>query len=100
MDIGARIVELRNKLGFTTNKLAKIAGVSQSYLRDIELGNKQPGIDVLQRICTALDVSIVQFFSSDMKQSALIERLVETAGKLNENQLHSLITFLDSLDNN
>lgn len=41
-NFGARIKELREKAGYTVNKLANLAGISQSYLRDIELGNKNP----------------------------------------------------------
>jgi len=98
MNIGNRITDLRNQLGYTTNKLAKLAGVSQSYLRDIELGNKKPGIDILDKLCNALNVTLAEFFSTHMKRSALLDRLVETADKLDENQLHILIAFLDSLD--
>jgi len=98
MNIGNRITELRKELGYTTNKLARLAGVSQSYLRDIELGNKKPGTDILERICDALNVTLAEFFSTSTKRSALVDRLVETADKLDENQLQILIAFLDSLN--
>ena len=47
-DVGARIKELRIKSGLTVNGLANKAGISQSYLRDIELGNKQPTVEYLE----------------------------------------------------
>ena len=51
MNVGGRITELRKKKGITTNRLAYLAGISQSYLRDIELGKKNPTVEVLSYIC-------------------------------------------------
>ena len=45
MDVGSRIKYFRCKKNISVNKLANLAGVSQSYLRDVELGNKQPTIE-------------------------------------------------------
>ena len=42
MEVGQRIKELREAKGLTVNRLANMAGISQSYLRDVELGNKNP----------------------------------------------------------
>ena len=61
-NVGERIKELRIKNGLTVNKLANEAGISQSYLRDIELGNKQPTVEYLEYICDALKISLVNFF--------------------------------------
>ena len=47
MNVGERIKELREKRGLTVNKLANLAGISQSYLRDVELGNKNPTVETL-----------------------------------------------------
>ena len=38
MTVGSRIKELREKRGFTQNRLAEWAGVSQTHLRRVELG--------------------------------------------------------------
>lgn len=63
MNVGERIKDLRLKKGITVNKLANLAGVSQSYLRDIELGKKQPTIEYLAYICSALDITLEAFFA-------------------------------------
>ncbi len=63
MDVGKRIVSLREAKGLTTNKLATNAGVSQSYLRDVELGHKNPTVEMLGYICDALGVSLSAFFT-------------------------------------
>ena len=40
MDIGYLIKQFRTSKGYSVNKLANMSGISQSYLRDVELGNK------------------------------------------------------------
>ena len=61
MDIGKRITFFRLNKGFTTNKLSVTAGLSQSFVRDLELGTKQPTIETLSLICEALDISLKDF---------------------------------------
>ena len=58
MQVGQRIHELRKHKNYTLNKLANLSGVSQSYLRDIEFGNKNPTIAFLSIICQTLDISL------------------------------------------
>lgn len=63
MDVGKRIVELREKKQLSTNKLANISGISQSYLRDVESNKKNPTVEMLSYICYGLDVSLEEFFT-------------------------------------
>ena len=42
MNVASRIIYLREQKGLTTNKLANMAGISQSHLREIELGLRNP----------------------------------------------------------
>jgi transcriptional regulator with XRE-family HTH domain len=65
MKVGDRIVSLRERQGLSSNRLSKEAGVSQSYLRDVETGKSQPTIDVLEKICTALEITLAEFFAED-----------------------------------
>ena len=50
MDIGTRISYFRNAKQYSVNRLATLAGISQSYLRDVELGKKNPTVEVLSYI--------------------------------------------------
>lgn len=95
MDVGARIKELREKAGYTVNKLANLAGISQSYLRDIELGNKNPTIETLSYFCDVLKVSLRDFFDEDNGE---IEPMLMTAvSTLSEEQQRKLAEFLTSI---
>ena len=66
LNIGQRIAYFRSAKGLSVNKLANLAGVSQSYLRDIELGNNNnPTVEILDCICQALNISMKEFFDID-----------------------------------
>ena len=93
MDIGNRIKFFREKQNITVNKLANMAGVSQSYLRDLELGVKQPTVEYLSYICDALGISLKQFFSNEEQDNEFIELL----DKLNNEQRNSLKSFLETI---
>lgn len=68
MNVGLRIKELREKKGLTVNRLANMAGISQSYLRDVELGNKNPTVETLSYFCDALSVSLKDFFFRESRR--------------------------------
>ena len=93
MEVGKRITELRQKKGVTVNKLANLAGVSQSYLRDIELGNKQPTVEYLSYICEALGVSLHTFFD----EKGYVDELESVIIRLSPAQRRSLLDFLKTL---
>lgn len=67
MDVGKRITELKKQKNMSTNYLANKAGVSQSYLRDVELGKKNPTIEMLSYICDALGITLYNFFADDIR---------------------------------
>lgn len=61
MTLAKRIHEARKVAGFTLDELAERAGVSKTYLWELEndtKGEKKPSADVLLRIATALSVTI------------------------------------------
>ncbi|MBP2662054.1 MAG: puuR 1 [Firmicutes bacterium] len=68
MGVGKRIVELRSRKGWTTNKLANLAGIAQSALRSIELEEKSPTIDTLSLILDALAISFADFFAEENRE--------------------------------
>ncbi len=95
MDISKRIIELREQQGISTNKLANMAGISQSYLREIELGLKNPTVEVLSYICYALKTSIKNFFTLD--NSDIHPSLLSALDMLNQNEQLKLAEFIISM---
>ena len=94
MEVGKRIRQLREQKNYTLNRLANHAGVSQSYLRDVELENKNPTIEYLSYICDALGISLEFFFTDAEKQ----DELIYTVKKLTPEQREKLSDFLKSLN--
>jgi len=93
MDVGKRITDYRQARGWTVNRLANLAGVSQSYLRELELGNKQPTVEYLGYICDALGVSLAEFFAAEEKVSPL-ERAVRA---LTPEQQEALVHLIHTM---
>ncbi len=93
MDVGSRIKYFRNKRNLSVNKLANISGVSQSYLRDIELGKKQPTVEYLEYICFGLGITLKDFFDTEEKTDELASALE----KLTATQKKFLAEFINSL---
>ena len=96
MNIGEKITYYRKKKNYSVNKLANLAGISQSYLRDIELGNKNPTIEFLSYICEALNISLKDFFDDD-PPSLLDDPLICRIYQLSPKQKDALLTFLNTL---
>ena len=92
-DVGGRIKYFRTKRGLTVNGLANLAGISQSYLRDIELGNKTPTVEYIEYICDALKISLVTFFDINDESEPLNKKVLG----LTDKQKRKLAEFLDSI---
>lgn len=93
MKVGERIKQLREKIGFTQNKLAEWAGVSQTHLRRIELGEADVTVGYLQMICDALGVTLRDFFVDENSQDEISQAIAALTPK----QKQSLLGFLNSL---
>lgn len=95
MDVAQRLIELRNLRGITTNKLANLAGVSQSHLREIEMGSRNPTVETLSYFCDALGVTLGEFFNDSKNE--LNPFLVSAAKSLSDEQQKALADFILSL---
>ena len=93
MDVRKRIISLREQCGLTQNGLAEKAGVSQTHLRRVELGQADITIGHLQLLCDAMSISIQDFFKDDSNSDEMSVAL----SKLSPKQKMLLITFLESL---
>lgn len=93
MNVGKRIAELREKAGYTQNRLAELSGVSQSHLRRVELEQSRITVDHLELICDALGVTLKEFFD-DGNESDEFSMAVAT---LTPKQKMRLLEFIKSL---
>lgn len=92
MNIGKKIKEYRKKMGLTQKELAEKINKSEVTIRKYETGQREPKMDVIQEICTALNVSMSDFgkelfqdydsinLIEETKEIELIEQLLKLYG--------------------
>lgn len=62
-----RLIFLCGEKGITINKLATKSGIAPSTIKNILYGKStNPGIVTLKKLCDGLDISITDFFDSDI----------------------------------
>lgn len=90
--IGKKIEKLRKERGMSQARLANEAGLSPSYIPDLEKGLKCPTVETLDNICYALNVSLCEFFSETKEGTpqSKVDLLSEHQKKLLNDFLHSL----------
>ena len=59
------IKERREELDLSQKDLAEKAGISQSFLCDIEQGRSKPSIDTALKIAEALNIDDIKFFDTE-----------------------------------
>ena len=89
--------ELREEKELSINGLALRAGLSQSFARDIELGKKKPGVESLQFLCDALNISLKDFFSEEKDYTLVSSELKKQIYRLSVEQQKKLLDFLNEI---
>lgn len=98
INIGERIAYFRTSKGFTVNCLANKSGISQSYLREIEMGRySNPSIDILDVLCNTLGISLKEFFDTNTDLQDMNDSLLKEISQLTPEQRESLRLFLKSI---
>ena len=98
INIGERITYFRTARGFSVNYLANKAGVSQSYLREIEMGHyTNPSVDILDALCDNLGISWKEFFDQNAKLRDTEDSLLTEISQLTPLQRENLRIFLKSI---
>jgi transcriptional regulator with XRE-family HTH domain len=61
MEIGDKIKQIRQQKGIKQLELAAKAGISNTYLSDIEVGRTNPSIKTLKKLAGGLEEDICEF---------------------------------------
>ena len=65
--VADRIIELCNQKNIAINALANISGISPSTLYSVLNEKSQnPGIVTIKKLCDGLDISLREFFNTDI----------------------------------
>lgn len=93
IEVGNRIKELRQNAKLTKNALANLAGISPTYIYQLENGTKSPTVEYLGYICEALHITLSRFFADDQNNDTLQFQL----DNLTSTQKQMLAAFLKEL---
>ena len=63
MDTHSKLRQLMAERGWTSYRLAKESGLSESTLANIFKRNTVPSISTLESVCSAFGISLAQFFA-------------------------------------
>ncbi len=99
--LGKRIAYLRNKRGFTQEKLAEMVDYSTNHISKLELARTNPSFDLLVNIANALNIELKELFNFDKYQSTKyikkeFEKLLHSS---EEKKLKLLYKIYQSIDN-
>lgn len=74
MRFGPRLAETRKKKKLTADSLARMCGISRSYVTLMESGKRMPGKNVIPRLSTALGLKtnvVVNWYLEDLREKLL-----------------------------
>lgn len=98
MNVNGKLKSIRENKNISVNKLAVLSGVSQTGVREIELGNKQPTIPTLEKLLDALGITLADFFSDDKLEFTYEQQeLIKLSNNLTPYQVEALINVAKAM---
>lgn len=64
--LGNKVRKLREEKSFAIEQLANISNVDRNYISDIEKGKRNVSIEIIEKIVTALDTDLADFFNDQV----------------------------------
>ena len=92
-EVAEKIRKLREERQMTQYALAINAGVSHTYISQLERGEKSPTVEYLDHICWGLGITLEDFFATP-KDDPFVDRLAT----LTDKQKQLLNEFLNSFN--
>jgi len=94
IEVGKRIRTFREKRNMRPNELATKAGISPTYIYQIEKGERNPTVDVVYNICQyGFGITLEEFFRDPVKS----KQPEDYVASLNDVQRACLNEFIKSL---
>ena len=70
--IGHRLREIRLRLGISQRHLARVSGVANATISQIEAGKLNPTVSLLKKVLDGIPISMSEFFADDVDFAARI----------------------------
>lgn len=96
-ELGIMVKNLRRAKGMSRVELSEAAGISESHLKKIEAGARQPGLATYQKVIAVLGADIViKFFAGTVKGDCT-ERMQKVLLESTESQALFLVNVLETM---
>ena len=66
-EIGRRLKDLRTRIGLSQRQLAKVSGVANATISQIEASRLNPTVSMLKKVLDGIPISLSEFFASDFE---------------------------------
>ena len=102
--IGQRIRNYRTQKGLSQEKLAELAGCHPTYIGQLERGEKNATLESVERIASAMDISLSELFDKLGKSggnniAAKCYDLVASKNEAEQKQLYKMLQEMDKYKN-
>ena len=105
--IGNRIRNYRMQLGYSQERLAEISGCHPTYIGQVERGEKNPTLESIEKIASALKVSMSKLFENlnvddNNERNIPLEcyEFMLTKSKAEQEQIYKIILEMDKYKSN
>ena len=97
--LGKRIRALRKQQGLSQEQLAEQVGMSGKYLGEIERGQVNCSVDIVERIAKALDLELIDLFDyqHETNRKALAKKINSLIKDANDKELRWIYRILKSI---
>lgn len=92
--LGQTLLQYRKKRNMTIRQFAQYAGISTSLVSQIERGQANPSLQVLELLAKALQVPLYTLFINDFDTASLISRKKDRNQVYRENKEHIVYDVL------
>jgi len=82
MDISERLKSIRVAKNMSVYKLSQLSGVSETHIRDLERGDRNPSIDTLCRLVEPMGVPVSELFTESNNMTVLSDEEKSSFGLL------------------
>ena len=100
MDIAEKLNTIRKSKNISIYKLSQLSGVSETHIRVLERGKRNPSFDTLSRLAVPLGISLPELFNESDDLTFLNKQekeLIECFRLLSNDKADSLLQFLKTL---
>lgn len=96
INIGEKLRSIRLDKGISSKELEALSGINQSTISRIENNTHSPSIETLFKICSALEISINDFFKDNEELPVDLMSLLNTAKKMSPTQRQKVTEMIES----